>query len=65
MASEIFSFKLNEALITDHNEFWKESKLYFPIELLKDGRNTIEITFINEYNQIGGGLVSIKNSEDD
>lgn len=65
VATEIFSFKLNEALITDQNEFWKDSKLYFPVELLKDGRNTIEITFINEYNQLGNGLVSLNKSDEE
>lgn len=65
IATEIFSFKLNDALITDHNEFWKESKLYFPIELIKDGKNSIEIIFINEYNQLGNGLISYQSDENE
>jgi len=58
-AKEISSLRVNGSEVKGANLVWKDARINLPSELLREGKNQVEITFNNEYRELGGGLISV------
>lgn len=63
---EITELRINGTSIKNIEQYWKQSKLELPTELLTEGENHVEVYFTNEYsdNNLEGGLVLAKDKDD-
>lgn len=63
---EITELRVNGTSVKNIEQYWKQSKLELPTELLNNGENHVEVYFTNEYsdNNLEGGLVLAKDNEE-